>query len=888
MAIGSRSTTPLSSTTTLSLPPSPSLKDSDLILQNVFNNPKTLPSNIIEFLASRSSSTVYVYDLAEQMGFGNLAQSWTRVLHHTGAVVSLQTRAGAGLSLVGRLSEGSSRDAVKGTLLTAFTTPSGLSLMAESLLYLPPASLTSRLILQIPTTITLGETLAISPSLAPLATFFSTIPPNIVVFLSATPQEAVDLAALSYKLPRSHVIHLFDHHSCCREIGHAINPPISFSEDDLSVSDALSVAGYAPFDYAGDRLAHTVIVLLNGPLALAAKALASQALGLGLGVVVVRVLRPWHESDFLQILPITVKHVHAFDDVPNAFTQGNLYADVFSTLLNSALTGTIVSGHRIVPEQTKEYLAKPASFTQFISDITSLNNLVSFENPKLKKLLFFSAAGTPLSALPHIIHDTFIRDRKISARLLTDHDVCSKPDTIIVDRMLLSQDPSDLPIPVVFPLDIASSGESDFLGVFDYTLLMSHSILKYAKPGSQVLVVTPWSSVEFATKVSHMLSLVVERNLHIFLIDAKDIAAKLVGLEGPTHDAMHAVTVQLAFLRLYLGHSASEPLMFKIARFMFEDVIQGVELTKINARAWAGLVEVDLSANDIPMAAPINPPLKEYQFNAITIDRGKKDPSAVARSGTWHDVARHILFPSVFTPPTPQSIEEFPQISALHPDSPDRTFLVTCTVNRRLTPLEYDRNVFHLEFDTTGTGLKYAIGEALGVHGWNDEQEVLAFCEWYGVDPGHLVAIPIAGGEGKLHTRTVLQALQQHIDLFGRPPKSFYSDLSAYATTSADKLALQFIGSPEGSATFKKLSEKDTVTFAEVLSLYPSARPGIETLCELVGDIKPRHYSIASAQAVVGDRVDLLVVSVNWLAPNGDPFFFYPTHHRISMLTRCI
>ena len=68
---------------------------------------------------------------------------------------------------------------------------------------------------------------------------------------------------------------------------------------------------------------------------------------------------------------------------------------------------------------------------------------------------------------------------------------------------------------------------------------------------------------------------------------------------------------------------------------------------------------------------------------------------------------------------------------------------------------------------------------------------------------------------------------------------------------------------------FKKLSEKDTVTFADVLQKWPSARPPIEVLCELVGDIKPRHYSIASSQAVVGDRVDLLVVSVDWMTPSG-------------------
>lgn len=228
----------------------------------------------------------------------------------------------------------------------------------------------------------------------------------------------------------------------------------------------------------------------------------------------------------------------------------------------------------------------------------------------------------------------------------------------------------------------------------------------------------------------------------------------------------------------------------------------------------------------------------------------------------------------------------FEQNPALRPEVPERTFLITTTVNRRLTPLEYDRNVFHLEFDTRGTGLKYAIGEALGVHGWNDEQEILDFCSWYGVDPNRLVTIPVPGTDGaRMHTRTVFQALQQQIDLFGKPGKTFYSDLANYAAAQADKYALQFIGSPEGSSTFKKLSEKDTVTFADILRKYETARPGIETLCELIGDIKPRHYSIASAQAVVGDRIDLLVVSVDWVTPGGkfDSTHFISSAHVSSI-----
>jgi sulfite reductase (NADPH) flavoprotein alpha-component len=201
--------------------------------------------------------------------------------------------------------------------------------------------------------------------------------------------------------------------------------------------------------------------------------------------------------------------------------------------------------------------------------------------------------------------------------------------------------------------------------------------------------------------------------------------------------------------------------------------------------------------------------------------------------------------------------------------------LVTCTVNKRLTPLEYDRNVFHLEFDTSNTGLKYAIGEALGVHGWNDKEDVLDFCQSYGINPDGLVTLPVPSssssveGHTRYHTRTTFQALQQQVNIFGKPPKSFYTDLAAFATNEIDRLALLFIGSAEGSSTFKKMSEIDTVNYADVLKQFKSARPGVEVLCEIVGDIEPRHYSIASSQAVVGDRVDLLVVTVEWQTPSG-------------------
>ncbi|KAF5369799.1 hypothetical protein D9758_001177 [Tetrapyrgos nigripes] len=845
----------------------------NLSLDKLLENPAFSASAIIEFLSSRATDTsaVYIYDLAEQAGFGTLTKDWAKSDKGTAQVIDLQTRAGAGLSLVGRLSEGTSSATAKGAVLTAFTSPHGLTLMSPSLSYLPPASPSSRLVVQVPLITPVGETLALSPSAASLSTALPILPESIVVLISATPQESVHFAQISYKLPDSHVIHLFDHFSSSREIGHTLTPVSEKALAAVSVQQAFKEAGYSFFDYVGDIEANTVLIMLNGPVARVAKAIAKQTSGLG--VVTVNVLRPWDEATLRQVFPASTKAIHVLDDVPNAAIQGPLYLDVLSTLFDDKGAFTIHS-HRVTPTQTQTHLSEENSFLRFLSSIIPNLTLSTPQLPSsAKKVMFFSTPDIALSSLPFLVGNSFAPSKTILARLLVDHDVFSKKGGIGASRILLLPKDSTkdtLPLPAVLPFDPRSAGEVDFLGILDASLLKTHSVLTYAKPGSPVLICTPWTADELTSNLpSEVLSLISERKLRLFIIDTRAIASQVAGAAGPGQDSIDNVAAYLAFMRLYLGSAATEDSLLTLARASYGRSAESTNLQKINSLTWEALEEIDLApASEVDG----NTTLKNFEFNAIVVETDEGDTVVNgARLGSWHDAAKQLIFPSIFTPEESVFEEEFPPNPALRPEVPDRTFLVTCTVNRRLTPLEYDRNVFHLEFDTSGTGLKYAIGEALGVHGWNDEQEVLDFCEWYGADPNRLVTITVVAGEDKMHTRTVFQALQQQIDIFGRPPKSFYTELAAFAMNTVERHALLFIGSAEGSATFKKMSEKDTVTFADVLRMYPSAKPGIETLCGLIGDIKPRHYSIASAQSVVGDRVDLLVVTVDWVTPSGTP-----------------
>ncbi|KIJ56748.1 hypothetical protein M422DRAFT_218389 [Sphaerobolus stellatus SS14] len=847
---------------------------------------------IVERLASENSSIIFSYDLAEESDFGILTKDWIGTDPSLSRYVSLQTRTGAGLAIVGRLSEGTSKEGEKNGVFTTYTTPAGLAQMSISLGLLPKPTPSRRLVIQLPAITPVGSDLVLSPTLAPLNSTIYSLSDSFVVLLSSTPQEIVELASVSYNLPSNHVVHVFDQYSSGRENGHLVLPS-NVSSNATTIQDALSEIGYGFFDYAGDNEATSVLVLLNGPLATAAKVFASQVPGLG--VVVVRVLRPWDEQAFKAALPSTVKTIHVLDEVFSETFQGGLYGDVFGTVFDPSADGPIVKAHRIVPTTTQEYLASPSTFASFLLGISpsSLGLPASSLNlaaiPNLKKLLFFSGANTG-SGVPNLIISSFLSHKNIKTRHLAAYDAFSRVGGVVADRILLSNKASvddHVPIPFLLPLGESvpehGEGSADFIGISDQALLKTHSILKYARRGAPVLILSNWTPDEVLTNLSYQtLKTVRQRDLHLYVVDAAGIAATLLpDSQDQPKAALAPIVGYLAFLRLYIGQKdeVAKPAVARIAHELYGKSVEGVHVDIVCSKTWYSLASVILpgEAEDVEPEKPIT--LKDFEFNTVdaeSIEQPAEDEAA--KVSTWHEAAKHLIFKEAFAaPPAPAATEEEPysQLQDLRPDIPERTFLVTTSVNRRLTPKEYERNVFHLEFDTQGTGLKYAIGEALGVHGWNDTDEVIEFCKWYGVDANQLVTIHlphgVPGKEKLLHTRTVFQALQQQVDIFGKPPKSFYANLSKYATKREEQMSLYFISSPEGSSHFKKFSEKDTVTFADILKLYPSARPPIAELCELIGEIEPRHYSIASSQSVVGDRVDLLVVTVDWVTPSGSP-----------------
>ena len=157
----------------------------------------------------------------------------------------------------------------------------------------------------------------------------------------------------------------------------------------------------------------------------------------------------------------------------------------------------------------------------------------------------------------------------------------------------------------------------------------------------------------------------------------------------------------------------------------------------------------------------------------------------------------------------------------------------------------------------------------MGIHPENDSEHVREFIKFYGLLPEDVVEVPSRADPHVIETRTVYQALAQNVDIFGRPPKRFYAALAEYADDENEKKELLALGGPEGAVEFKRRAEVDTITFADVLLEYTSARPSFEDLVRLVSPLKRREYSIASSQKVTPNGVALLVVVVEWVDSKG-------------------
>jgi len=111
---------------------------------------------------------------------------------------------------------------------------------------------------------------------------------------------------------------------------------------------------------------------------------------------------------------------------------------------------------------------------------------------------------------------------------------------------------------------------------------------------------------------------------------------------------------------------------------------------------------------------------------------------------------------------------------------------------------------------------------------------------------------------------TVRQILTTVLDIFGRPTKSFCTDLARFASL-ADAKALKRLVTAQGAEDWASLVDS-CPSFFDIMKKFPSAKLPLEQLLSILPLIKPRIYSIASDANYAPGKVDFTVVINQWKA----------------------
>ncbi|KAI5369810.1 Putative oxidoreductase FAD/NAD(P)-binding, pyruvate-flavodoxin oxidoreductase, central [Septoria linicola] len=623
---------------------------------------------------------------------------------------------------------------------------------------------------------------------------------------------------------------------------------------------------YKAFEYHGHQQPDSVTVVFGtveaSVAAQVAEALAEQ--GAKVGVINVRIYRPFVEDEFLAVLPSTTQHITVLGQVHDQASAldpsiaSNLYADVLAAVnFQSMTSGKAPSVYDIkYARETVWNVAKiEAILQQATSKAEQHSSVLTLGDKEAKQYTFWDVDSSKSARAPVMLGQLLADDSALNVSVRSGHDNLVQGGALRTDVRTSSRS-----IETAYSIKNA-----DVVVVGSDKLLKDFSVIASVKPEGIVLLKAPgWKDEDVEKKLgAPVRKAIAAKKLSLWVLDP--------ALSSKVEESaeLEAYLLQFAFLKLakpdlYAAGTQKLQAANDALSALVEQLDQALKQVEVR-ETWSTM---EIEENDV---LPVAEDLNINSFAPFeTID---EEPPTLLKN--WRIAAKGLAFKEAYGTKT-----------ALRPDVAVKTAIVHIKEHRRLTPETYDRNIFHIEFDLGNSGVKYEIGEALGIHAENSPAQIEDFIKWYGLDPDEIVEVPSREDSRVLENRTVYQALLQNVDIFGRPPKRFYESLSEFADDEKEKTELLMLGTggnQEATLEFKRRAEVDTITYADILLEFKSAHPAFHDIVRIVSPMKRREYSIASSQKVTPNSVSLLIVTVNWVDPKGRDRFGQATRYLDSL-----
>ena len=329
-------------------------------------------------------------------------------------------------------------------------------------------------------------------------------------------------------------------------------------KEEMAKFEKMTGRKYDLFQYVGDEDAERLVVIMGSGADVAQNAVEAMK-GQKVGVLKIKLFRPFSIADFVRVIPSTVKKIAVMDRTKEPGSLGEpLFQDVCAAFLTAEAkakfpTTPLIIGGRygigskdFTPSHVKavfDNLAASAPIKNFTVGINDDLTHTSLPETKLESkaandifaALFYGLGsdGTVgankntmkiISANGFFAQGYFVYDSKKSGSMTTSHIRFGK-NYIRAPYLIQS---------------------ADFIGVHMFDFLDKYDVLGKAKQGATVLINAPYAADELWNHLTaEVQKIIIDRKLKVYTIDASDIALA-TGMGSRTNTIMQTAFFGIA------------------------------------------------------------------------------------------------------------------------------------------------------------------------------------------------------------------------------------------------------------------------------------------------------------------------------------------------------
>ena len=347
----------------------------------------------------------------------------------------------------------------------------------------------------------------------------------------------------------------FQHREACNSVYDAL--PAVVEKYMKKVNDKLGT-DYDLFNYYGAKDADRVIIAMGSVCDVAEEVIDYlTAAGEKVGLIKVRLYRPWVSSALLKVLPKTAKKVAVLDRTKEPGSLGEpLYLDVATTLREAGLDSIILSGGRyglgskdtapssIFAIYTE--LAKDAPKSRFTIGI--VDDVTNLSLPEVKPAPITSAKGTVECKFWGLGGDGTVGANKNSTKIIGDHTDkyiqayfqydSKKTGGITISHLRFGDKPIKSPYYI---------NQADFVACHNPSyVIKGYKMVQDVKPGGIFMINCQWSDEELNQHMpAEAKQYIAKNNIKLYTINAIDKAIE-IGMGKRTNTILQSAFFKLA------------------------------------------------------------------------------------------------------------------------------------------------------------------------------------------------------------------------------------------------------------------------------------------------------------------------------------------------------